>query len=418
MTQLPNNSLDLAIFLYELLDHKTITNRICEGILPADHKFEVIKNHLETYDMLVAEDIQKNRIEFSLPKGFYVDFNEFLSAPSRRIKTPNNFYISDIKYYFTGDRLNAPELVKKYFQATELFTSLKSVAHEIPKGNDIELIFIQKEKIHLTSEYKEIHLKTLSDLSSFNRDFISSEIHKEQKSTIIKSAFVEQFSHQSLVHFYEIIENFNQLFHRINNSYQLYVSEFSFQKIKAEVEKEKLEFITKLNKVFSDIQNQLLAIPAALILIGGQMEKNGDWSPKNTLIWGGSLIFSILMNLLIRNQTHTLNAINSEINQQKIIIKTKHQIVEDRFIKIYDQLESRYIHQKRLISIIDLLVASCLIISTGLMIYYSTDKEIAYFSFFVSATALTYLVLSFILTHKLTQIFKRRSLLDEEANID
>lgn len=410
MTQPPDDALGLAIHLHGLLTDKSITNRSCEGSLPENQNFQQIVNLLESCDLLVAEVAAQRKIEFSFPSNFFYNIDDFLAAPSRRISSPSEFFIADIEYRFDGDKTNAPTIFKNYFQAVELFKALKSVAYEIPKGNDIELIFINNEKIHLTSKYDQNHLKPLDNLPSFQDDFISSQTHKEQKSTIIKTAITTLFNQRELIEFSEVISRFEEFFLQINNSYQLYVSEFSFLKIKAEVEKEKLEFITKLNKVFSDIQSQLLAIPAALILIGGQMEVTTYWSIKNILIWLGALSFSLLMNLLIRNQTHTLNAIKTEIDQQKDIIKTKHATVADRFLGIYEQLERRYIHQKRLIKTIDGLVAFSLIISTSILIYYSATNEIAYRTFYITTAISTYFFIAYVSTSPIVKLFKVKSL--------
>ena len=141
------------------------------------------------------------------------------------------------------------------------------------------------------------------------------------------------------------------------------------------LEKEKLDATTKLNKVFSDVQNQLLAIPAALILVGGQMEDaGGSWTSKNIVIWLGCLVFAILMNLLIRNQCHTLQAVKQEIDQQWLQIKGKYHSVADRFESSYGQLNHRYRHQIWLIRVISLLVSISLAVSTGMLLWFSTPK--------------------------------------------
>lgn len=379
MSQLPNSSLELAINLFKTIDNRAVNGRRCEGTLNTDQNFEKIKNQLEIHELLVSEDTNTRHVEFRLPNGFFVNFNDLFSAPSRRITVPEKFYIADIDYAHTKPNQQIPNEIKQYLQAAELFNSLRKLAHELPKGNDIELLIIQKEKISVLSEYSIENLKELIDLDSFLLNFINSEIHKDQKATIIRSSIIDFFNKKESINFSEILINFKEIFKLINSSYQLYVSEFSFLKIKTEIEKEKLEFTTKLNKVFSDIQNQLLAIPAALILIGSQMEKANEWSIKNLIVWFGALIFSLLMNLLIKNQKHTLTAIKSEINQQNHLIKTKHQLVADRFIEIYEQLDSRYKHQKKLIDTIDFLVALALFASTFLLLTFSTNAFVSIF---------------------------------------
>ncbi len=257
MTQPPDDALGLASYLYKILLQKSVTDRRCEGVLPENQNHQQIVNLLELHDMLIAESNAQRHIEFFFPTAFFITIDEFLAAPSRRISIPTSFLIEEIEYRFNGDKSTAPLLLKNYFQAVELFKTLKSVAYEIPKGQDIELLFITNKKIHLTSAYNKSHLKSLDKLSSFQDDFISSDAHKEQKSTIIKTAITTIFDQRDSLDFSDLIGRFDDLFSQIKNSYQLYVSEFSFLKIKSEVEKEKLEFITKLNKVFSDIQNQV-----------------------------------------------------------------------------------------------------------------------------------------------------------------
>ncbi|RYY01593.1 MAG: hypothetical protein EOO53_17470 [Gammaproteobacteria bacterium] len=412
MTQLPNDALGLAIYLHGALTQKSSANRCCEGILPDNYNYQQVVNLLDSCGILISDEPAQRRVEFSYPNNFFNDIDEFLVAPSRRIAVPPSFYIANMQFLFQGDRLTAPQLLKNYFQATDLFKALRSVAYEIPKGQDIELVFLSTEKIHLTSNYNQADLKSLENLSSFNDDFISSTAHKEQKTTIIKTAVNSLFNKENTINFSEILNRFEEFFSQINSSYQLYVSEFSFAKIKAEVEKEKLEFITKLNKVFSDIQSQLLAIPAALILIGSQMEVNTNWSIKNVLIWLGALIFSLLMNLLIRNQRHTLNAIKIEIDQQKHLIKTKHVIVADQFLGVYEQLEKRYLHQKKLIQTIDALVAFSLLISTSLLVYYSTTREVALFSLCFTFITSMYISFVYFATRPIIKLFEKTSLVN------
>lgn len=168
-----------------------------------------------------------------------------------------------------------------------------------------------------------------------------------------------------------MLNRFDDFIEKIRASYELYVAEFSFQKVKAEVEKEKLEAILKLNKVFSDIQNQLLAVPVALVLVSGQMEDKGAWTSKNVLIWLGALVFSILMNLMIRNQRNTLKAIKQEIDQQKQQIERKYQSIAQRFAEIYIEIDNRYTHQRRLIAVVDSLVAISFGATSFLLLWFS-----------------------------------------------
>lgn len=237
----------------------------------------------------------------------------------------------------------------------------------------VTLVFLHNQKLEITTEYYEKNLRDLPGLEEFEQQYLLSSTHKQQKATILRAALFNIFSGQPKISLSDIIERFSEIVEYVESSYQLYVSEFSFHKVKSEVEKEKLEFTAKLNKVFSDIQNQLLAVPAALILIGGQMENGGVWSIKNLLIWSGAMVFAILMNLLINNQRHTLRAIKLEIDQQWDLIKGKHKTVAEQFEDNYRQLDGRYAHQHRLLGTVSALVAAALAFATGMLLWYSVS---------------------------------------------
>jgi len=299
-------------------------------------------------------------------------WNYVLEAAARRIKPPERFYLADIDRLCRAGDADLPAEVRNYLAATKLYDLLWKVAdHHGGAGEEKTLVFLNRGKIEITPAYGVADLRGLPNLDDFEEAFIESDIHREQKQTVVKTVLLELFSGKSRFPFSEVLARFEDFVEKVRSSYQLYVAEFSFQKVKAEVEKEKLDAMLKLNKVFSDIQNQLLAVPVALVLVGGQMEDKGAWTSKNVLIWLGALVFSILMDLLIRNQRHTLKAVKDEIEQQQEQIKTKYQSIADRFAVIYEEIDARHVHQKRLLRVVDLLVAAALAVTTVLLLWFS-----------------------------------------------
>lgn len=373
---LPNDPLDLAVLLHqEMLDSQFIEGGFIEGVLPEPWDFQQVIDQLEALGLRSSETASERRLEFSTPFNFFWSLDALLAAAERRIQPPARFYLADLRYSHPAVGADIPLAVAQYLDAARLFRALQGVAdHETRVGNSSSLIFLQQQKLEITAGYQAADLADLPHLEEFESDFIESTTHKQQKATILRSVLFELFGSQAKVPFASVLTNFQHLVDQVVSSYQLYVSEFSFQKVKAEIEKEKLEFTTKLNKVFADIQNQLLAVPAALILIGGQMENGGAWSIKNLLIWSGAMVFALLMNLLISNQRHTLRAIKREIDQQWELIQGKHKSVADQFRKSYRQLDDRYQHQNRLLGTVSSLVAIALAFATGMLLWYSVSE--------------------------------------------
>lgn len=377
---LPNDPLDLAVLLHqEMRESQFIEGGFIGGLLPEAWDFQQVVDQLDALGLRSTEVAAERRLEFSTPHNFFQSLDALLLAAERRIHPPARFYLADLRYsHPAAADVETPIAVVRYQEAARLFRALQGIAdHETRVGNSSSLIFLQQQKLEITAGYQVADLADLPHLEEFESDFIESTTHKQQKATILRSVLFELFGSQAKTSFASVLANFKQLVDLVVSSYQLYVSEFSFQKVKAEIEKEKLEFTTKLNKVFADIQNQLLAVPAALILIGGQMENGGAWSIKNLLIWSGAMVFALLMNLLISNQRHTLRAIKLEIDQQWQLIQGKHKTVADQFKGNYRQLDDRYQHQHRLLGTVSALVAAALAFATGMLLWFSVPELLA-----------------------------------------
>lgn len=387
---LPSDPLELTVYLADHLSEVRYNDYgNLEGIVPDDLDFGDVRDALEAADILAPdEDPDRRQLQILPPHSYFRSVDKLLESPSRRSAIPATFYIHDLKYFYKGaiDE-STPLIISQYHQAVRLMNALKSLADDTRTfGSTESLIFLHQTKLEITNTYGPSDLSDIPGLGDFEDEFSTTATHQKQKRTIIKNVLFDVFGNDKEVLFGSIIGRFSQIFEKAEASYQLYVSEFSFEKIKEEVEREKLEFTTKLNKVFSDIQNQLLAIPVALILIGGQMKPQGLWSITNSLIFFGAVVFSILMNLLIRNQSHTLNAIKLEMDEQWRLIRGKHSHVAGQFEDSYDQLDKRYMHQRNLLATIDFLVAIALGMALGLLIWNSAPRETACQSIGISAT--------------------------------
>jgi hypothetical protein len=348
---LPADPLDLAVSLFKTLDNVRVEGgRNIEGEVPATLDYSEVVQQLETCELLISVDDFARSVEFSAPVNFFLSLDVLLEAPSRRIFAVSRFYLVDLDY-FHGVSDVVPEPVRHYFVAVDLFQLLR--------------------KLEITGEYDARDLTALKGFPILRDEFFDSNTHAQQKASIVKTVLIETFQGEPRVRLGDVLRRFDSILSNTESNYELYVSEFSFQKIKNQIEQEKFDLTAKLNKVFSDIQNQLLAIPAALVLVGGQMERTGAWSLKNLFIWLGALVFSKLMDLLISNQRHTLDAIKHEIDQQWELIEGQHRGIALRFKPSYDELRKRYSHQVNLLRTVSTVVGTALFLSTAMLIWYS-----------------------------------------------
>lgn len=304
---------------------------------------------------------------------FAFSVDDLLQSSQRRQSAPAKFYLADTDFLYEGDYENAPQIVRSYIDAVTVVGLFSALAdHVVPKGTP-KLIFFHGEKFELLLDYMQEDLIGLKGVASFAKEFIDTETHVEQKKTIVKSILLEMEKEIDGNRFNVglIMSRFDEFSRRVSSSYQLYVSEFSFQKIKAEVEKSKFEALSKINKVFSDIQNQLLAVPVALIVVCGQMEASNGFSLKNFFIMAGSLVFAIFMFFLILNQRNTLRTIFLEMTAEWDLIKGNHKAIKIKFDEPYRLLRKRYRYQSILLEAVGLVVLVSFAITVGMFFYYS-----------------------------------------------
>lgn len=381
------NKLDVAVRVYRLFEEKAISGRRVTGVLPEGEYFSC-KDELERFDLLLSSRDELRELEFNLPSEsdalFAINMDDLLKAPSRLLAHPERFYLADIDYLFFDGKDGHPGLVKGYLDASLLASTLNDISdHSLPLVP--KAIFLQGEKLELSLAYSADDLKELDGLDRFISDFVKADIHKDQKATIIKGVLIEMLKSNEIDRLTVscLIRRFSEFIERVNANYQLYVSEFSFEKIKERVETEKFEFTLKLNKVFSDIQNQLLAVPIALVLVSSQMKMASGLSFLNISIWCGVLFFGFFMSLLVRNQRSTLIAIKLEIDSQWNNIKAKHRFVADRLGEHYNYLRGRQRSQNLNLTLVGVIVSISIAVSTILLLYNSQSlylyKDVLYF---------------------------------------
>lgn len=370
--------LDDLVSIYRKLTNRSMARGRVSGVASNEDFAEIVRA-LESNDALIESDATRKTVTFRVvstaAEYFAASMEDLLTGSSRKRKAPTSFYVADLDFLYSGELAECPPAIKSYLEYTCLVSLLEKISDH--HGDATKLIFFHKEKFEIHINYSAEHLAPIERLEEFKRKFIEDDIHAEQKKTIIKSVLLElnsEFDKKLSIGL--IAEKFEEFYRRVSSSYQLYVSEFSFQKIKSEVEKSKFEFITRINKVFSDIQNQLLVVPASLILVGSQYEVSSSITLKNLIIAGGAVAFAIFMMLLIINQKNTLLSILNEINNELQLIKQKHAAVKLQFDEQYALLESRFLYQYILLELVALIVVCALAAAIALLFYFSNNKEV------------------------------------------
>lgn len=372
------NPHDWAVWLLENLEaQQVLVLGHIEGKLPVAWDFSQTVAAIGDDGQLIGmTDEAARTIEFYPQRaGVYGSLNEMFAYPNNLRNVPQRFTVRDI--YFTYDAHAVqqgpiPPQVANYFSAVKLCGLLLLMA-DMAANNGALLHFIKgpESRIEVKLTYQAEDLTPLPSLSYFETVFVVTDSHRDQKYSIFRSVLLDAFKGKKSITIGEVLPQFESLIENARSNYSMYAAEFSFERIKAEVEKDNLDSTLKLNKTLSEIQNQLLAMPVALVLVGGQMTPDTGLSIKNVVVWLGACVFAGLMILLIKNQHHAVDAINEEIRLRKIKVDSQPDGMAGKFKSGFDALQGRVLTQTRTLSIIRSFVFLSVFLATGLLVWYS-----------------------------------------------
>lgn len=279
----------------------------------------------DTFD----NDKQKGYVEFNISlTGAYRNIEQYIAVAKRRLddKPTSSIYIVDMGYKYEPSSESKNPLFKNVLTIAYLFKNLQSIAdHKGEDGADPFVLFIGKDNLKISSKYdSEVLNLSLGNINLFINQFILSETHQEDKVLAVKNALQEAFSDKN-ISLTEFIKRFDHFFKIVKNNFQLYMDKFSFEDFKHKIEDEKREYLLKINKIFSDMQNQLLTLPIASVIAASQMSKVGGFGDgvKNIALLLGVYIFAYMIRIFAHNQEDSLDAIRSEIEIKKKEIQLK-----------------------------------------------------------------------------------------------
>lgn len=207
------------------------------------------------------------------------------------------------------------------------------------------------------------------------RAIVAENTQQEAKLSILANAICELLeSIPKMDRFRFLMDHFEDLLHRFEAAYKLYLAGFSYDKIRDQLESARIEYTSKIHKVVTDIQNQILSIPVATVIVATQMKEAkavGYDFWVNMAVLMGCWIFAILMVLLLYNQKHTLSVVGKEIGRQKEQLIKEYSSIAGRFQDVFDFLDQRIRHQKWVLRIITCVVVLGLFLA-HLICYYLT----------------------------------------------
>ncbi|WP_432719868.1 hypothetical protein R0382_003633 [Jeongeupia wiesaeckerbachi] len=288
---------------------------------------------------------------------FAQSLEDVLNFRTGRIRAQRFFLLDEV--WASGDA-DPPELVARYQIVLKLIELFGECAAYLDKDAQ-ELVLVDGGKLTIPVSYSVKHLTELDVrkveelLSRFGLD-----THREQKLSILAKEIRAICSPITLRNrFAFLLEHVAELLKRFDEGYRLFVADFSYEKIVNQMEVAKLEELAKIHKTFADVQNQILGIPVATIIVATQLKPTSAVDATlwvNSAVLVGVWVFAILTWLVLRNQLHTLNAIEEEIDRKWKKIETDYAAIKDIVSGTFTALKHRLRTQRVAFRAVDAVV--------------------------------------------------------------
>lgn len=368
------------------------TNEIVGSFIPTLEEIEILKNlsskkcidnfvlsqgkNIPIEQLLVGQEVQIRLYPLNLGnEKYFENIDELMKATCQKYPD-NRFYVFSLNYDSTS--FLKPEIIEKYELATQFISFLTSISDY---QKDCELVFFQAKQLILTTKFG------LSDLGSLKNipvliNHISNSADKEERRIIFTNemiASVERIPEKNN-RFKHLLKNFDDLFLNYNRSHILYLEKYSYQKFKSEIDKEIIEYSKKIQSVINDAQGKLVAIPAAFLLIIGQFDLSGEKLQMNVALVLSSFVFSVLLEVLLRNQFSALSFVKEDIDRFKISIDDKKvSVLGPVFTVTFEKIFKLHKRQKYYLNIIRCLVWLTPFFAIGLLALSLSSYTLIYF---------------------------------------
>jgi len=285
--------------------------------------------------------------------GFYEDFSSLVKK-NRYAEPKAEYFIHSLQVDGNSDN----QLLQNYRLILKLISSICLISKHIFEEVDVKcaIVSIEEKSIVIPLIYDnssigsvDAYIKEVSDTISV----FDSNSFVDKKKLFISELVSFLFQVEEESRFSHLLLNFKDYYNKSINSYEFYLRDFSFNKLKIEIDTKSLEFNQKIQGVINDSQTKLIAIPTAFVLVYSTFDFDNVSSIKNAAILCGTFVFSILVQLFLNNQFSVLKFINVNMDAYKETFKNSNTtLFSEKFALTYIELGK----QKQRLNIVEVLL--------------------------------------------------------------
>lgn len=240
----------------------------------------------------------------------------------------NSFYLVEEDFYYTKGMCDSDVETKSsnlliLLNICQFIVFLSKVSHYSNSGDSSHsLVFIKNTNkkalpliidICVERNFLSVGLNNLEIIKNISDDKfkINDDDFFEKKEIFINTLIDFLDLVEPKKQFYHLLSKWNEFLRLYHNNLGIYLSGFSFHKIRKEVAEAEIDLAERFSKIMSDMIVKLLGIPISLAATFSMIKMNN--LPEMALIFCGVLLTSYIMFLIVKSQS----------NQYKILCQTK-----------------------------------------------------------------------------------------------
>ncbi|TWP28579.1 hypothetical protein ETU08_09050 [Apibacter muscae] len=278
--------------------------------------------------------------------NYYENFNDFLSG--NKIKCSNiNFYIEKLNYR-DGKTVPIPTIINHYKSNLEIISLLDKIAdYKKEQGNRLELFFYKSENgVSLNINYNEKDLQSLkaNRILDLRTQLLNNIDSNERKQLFVNELISELNKNGNL--YKNLLENWDSIVNNYERSFRLYLSGFSFDKIKTSSVEYFQKLTDRIYETISKVSGYIFGIPIGYILLLNNFDFTGKSIEKNiALLFLGVLFFILMWFVFFKNIDESISAIEKDISKFKDKIEGRDELKE--ILNDLKDLESKSIKKQK-----------------------------------------------------------------------
>ncbi|MDH6534576.1 hypothetical protein D0T51_05530 [Parabacteroides sp. 52] len=317
------------------LSNHTVGNLDCLQKLDTQ---QCVNSFYENGTIVICSDLKIGSIInielslFHLSKiGYFENFKVFVD--NNLYQLPNEpYYIRSLNCFNNNDN----GALKSYLEVVKLIDAIKANAkHNYSEvGIDFTLIFREDKALLLPICYNETNILQLSQTNVREIETISSifnELDSDKRFLFLNELIAFLSPIEEHERFPYLLSKIQVFLSNANDAYQYYIRNFSYNKLKAELDDAALDYSKKIQAVINESQTKLIAIPTAFVLAVASMDFNVIYTGKNIGLICALFVFSTLIEMFIRNQKSALTFIENSITTYKNSFISNSLIIQNAF---------------------------------------------------------------------------------------